>query len=144
MADVTQTPADVETGDHSSFQQAQAGEALIAGDFLYVDNDDSGKCKKADAAAATASETTASVAAMALTKAADDDYFAYMPLVDGQVFKPGGTVEVGTTYVVSPTTPGKIAPDTDLDTGDYISVIGVGVSTTDIQVGLNLTGVTHS
>jgi len=52
----------------------------------------------------------------------------------------GGTVVVGTVYTSS-STAGGIAPVTDNATGDYVSVIGVGISATVILVKIINSGV---
>jgi hypothetical protein len=52
----------------------------------------------------------------------------------------GATVVVGTVYVNSDT-PGGIMPAADLEAGDYVSVVGIGISATQIELGILNSGV---
>jgi hypothetical protein len=56
----------------------------------------------------------------------------------------GGTVAVGTAYFVSVNNAGGICPVGDLTTGSYVSLLGMGISTTVIQVGIINYGITHA
>jgi hypothetical protein len=46
----------------------------------------------------------------------------------------------GAVYVQSDT-PGGIMPAADLETGDYVTVLGIGVSATEIDVLIHVGGV---
>ena len=140
MADITQTPANFKTGTHSTFQQVQAGEAIAAaGNLCYSDATDSGKYKRAS----TASAAAANVRGVSIAGAADDGQFPLMVFELGKVFDPGGTVAVGQTYGVSDNA-GKIAPVDDWGTGDHMTIIGIGVTTSLIMVTVLPTGYTHT
>jgi hypothetical protein len=52
----------------------------------------------------------------------------------------GGTVAIGQVYAVS-TTAGGIAAIADLTTGKYIILLGIGVSVTEILLGIKPSGV---
>lgn len=138
MADISQTPADVETGDHQTVVRVQVGEAVSAGDVVYLDATESNKAKRTDASALA----SAVAVGMVITKASDDGYAQLMQFNNGSTFKPGGTVVKGQSYGVS-TNAGKIAPETDWGASDYMTIIGIGISTSEIRVGLNVTGVQH-
>lgn len=55
----------------------------------------------------------------------------------------GGTLVFGTTYVISAAVAGHMAPETDLLTGNYITILGVAISTTVLQLSPIVTGGTH-
>lgn len=52
----------------------------------------------------------------------------------------GGTVAVGQVYAVSATA-GAIAPWSDLEATNYVTIVGVGISASVIQMNLLTTGV---
>jgi hypothetical protein len=134
MADITVTRQDVQLKDSDATTALQqAGEVIDQGELFYIHTD--GKAYLTDADDLTKS----ALAGVALTPAATiDDYF--LSLTAGS-YDPGGVTAAGTTYVVS-TTPGAIAPDTDLTTGKYISILGVGMGTGQIDVMIHNTSVT--
>ncbi len=53
----------------------------------------------------------------------------------------GGTIAVGVFYYVS-NTAGGIAPIADLGSGDYVSIIGYGVTTAIMKIAPVATGLT--
>jgi len=64
------------------------------------------------------------------------------PLVvqTGGTIAPGGTVTVGEIYVVSGSA-GRIAVEADNGSGEYVTVLGVGVSSSRIDLSINASGV---
>lgn len=62
-------------------------------------------------------------------------------IVRSGLYAPGGTVIVGMVYVVSPAAAGGIAPVSDLGSGHFVTVLGVGVTSSLILVGLTASGV---
>ena len=122
----------------SDLDVKQVGQATSIGDVLYLDSSDS-KYKLADADASGTAEATH----LALSAAsADADYVVVLKLdssVDLQVDL-GATLTVGTTYVVSATA-GKIAPESDLLSGDYVTHLGVASTADLLDLKLNVTGV---
>lgn len=139
MADISQTAANVAIGGNSvKTEIVQYGETVAQGMPLYQSTADS-KYYKADAD----TEATAKCSAIALTPGSANAY--------GLVAKPsntpgralinlGATLVVGETYVVS-TTAGGIAPESDLGTGDFVTVIGVATTAAllDFQVVISNT-----
>jgi hypothetical protein len=112
----------------SDLDVKQVGQATSIGDVLYLDSSDS-KYKLADADASG----TAAATHLALSAAsADAD-------VDLQIDL-GAALTVGTTYVVSATA-GKIAPESDLLSGDYVTHLGVASTAALLDIKLNVTGV---
>lgn len=55
-------------------------------------------------------------------------------------YNPGGTVVIGTVYVVD-LTAGGIAPTADMLTGDFQTIIGVATTTSNINIDINVSGV---
>lgn len=138
MADLTQTPANVAVGSNASVTLVIAGEAISQGEPVYRSALDS-YYYKADADA----EASADVKGIAVTPAGSSgDRFVLAANKSGSTadINLGATLTQGETYVVS-TNAGKIAPITDLTTGDYVSYLGVASSATILKMKTNATGV---
>jgi len=134
MADLTQTAANVATGNSTRVSRVQAGEAITQGMPVYKSASNS-KYYQCDADA----ETSASAAGIALSPAgADADYFV-LAEGDGANIDLGATLTVGETYVVS-TNKGAIAPIGDLTTGDYVTHLGVASATDNLVLKINVSG----
>lgn len=134
MADITITAGNVLKGTGAKTRAVRYGGTITAGMAVYEDTSDSSDCKAADC---DASSTTAAVAGIALNGGADGQPGEI--LTEGPITI-GGTAVVGTIYVLSGNA-GGIAPSTDLAQNDYVSVIGVGISATQIYVKINNSGV---
>jgi hypothetical protein len=128
MTDLVQTPADVERVSGNK-QEKIAGATITAGMPVYADGADTFQLKPAQADAAA----TAKVAGMALNSADDEQPIIFQ--TDG-VFKPGATVVIGETYALSAANPGKIAPYGDLVSTNRVTILGVGISTSEILLGI--------
>jgi len=135
MADITITAANVAGTSNSVARLVQAGETMTQGKACYLKSSDQ-KYWLADANA----EATAEVIGVALTPAAADGYF-YLQ-TSGNLIA-GGTVAVGQTYVLSETA-GGIAVESDIGTGVYVTIIGIGISTTQIALDIQISGITHA
>ncbi len=137
MADLTIGTVKVSSAlTRSDLDVKQVGEAVAIGDVVYLSSTDS-KYYEADASTASEAEATHLV----LSAADADGYAVMMKLntsADLQVDL-GATLTVGTTYVVSATA-GKIAPESDLTTSDYITHLGVASTTALLDISLNVTG----
>lgn len=144
MADLTITAANcvVDTAepyviDYSTW----AGATITAGQVVYKDSTDSDALKLADA---DLSEAAADAYGVALVGASDGQP---CPVLRRGLVTIGGTVAVGTRYVVSATA-GAIAPETDLTTGDYDTTVGRATTTAKLAVDFtsfkNSTGATHA
>lgn len=123
MADVTITAANVVASSAAQTSSGTAGAAITAGQALYEDASD-GTLKLAQADGATAAERTS--VGIALNDAATGQPVTYA-FADPD-FTPGGTVSASAAYVLSATA-GGIAPEADLTTGDYASVLMIGKAT---------------
>lgn len=134
FADLSITAASVVPTTGYTKDTGIAGATITAGQTVYKDSTDSDKLKLADANATTA---TATVVGIALHAAASGQP---LTIITGGILNPGATVTVGTIYVVSATA-GGIAPSTDLVTGWYVGILGVGITSSTIRIGLNMSGV---
>ena len=113
-----------------------SGEALAAGDLVYLKASD-GKLWKVEPALAA----TASIKGVSLTLVAA----ANLPvgLQIGGTLDIGDTVAVGETYVASGT-PGLIAIEADIANPDVISILGVGKTTALIAMKIQNSGSIHA
>ncbi len=136
MADLTITAANVAYTSGGSTKTAIAGEAITAGEAVYIDTSDSNKIKLANVTSATASV----VAGVSVNDAASGQHITYVTA--GAIINPGATVAVGKLYVCSAS--GAIAPVDDLTTSDYVSVIYVGTAASSVTLLLENTGVLHA
>lgn len=133
MADITVTAANVLKAAGGTVIGVTAGGTVTAGQLVYKDTADSDEYKAADADA----QATAALAGIALNGGADGQPIDV--LTSGNI-NPGGTVTVGEVYCVS-TTAGGIAPHSDLLTGDFVSILGIGTTTSNIKVDISVSGV---
>jgi hypothetical protein len=131
MADLSVTPANVLPYAGAKIQEGRAGEALTAGQAVYLHTD--GKVHKADCS------TLAKAAAVGVTL---NGAAAGQPVSYAQAggVNPGATVAVGAVYGVTDTA-GGIGPIGDRSTGDYITILGIGVTTSRINLAINASGV---
>lgn len=122
MSDISITPANVLASDSATpVRRGIAGATIGAGHVLYVDTAADNVLKLADADALASSQ----VAGIALNGAAVGQPVEYIE-ADPE-FAPGGTTVAGTTYYLS-TTAGAICVIGDLASGDYVTVMGVGLA----------------
>lgn len=134
MADVTVTAASVVPGTTGAeFEDGKAGATLTAGQLVYLDTT-TNTYKLADA---NASAVTPVIRGVTMNGGASGQYIRIQR--KGR-YTVGGTVVVGTIYVASGTA-GGIAPSTDLVSGWYTSVLGVGVTAAIIDIQINNSGV---
>ena len=125
MADITVTAANVKAGANAVVKTVTAGVAINAGQVVYQDTSDK-KYKLADADALA----TAKVAGIALNDAATDQPLEVQTAGDIDV---GGTVVVGEIYLVS-ITAGGIAPEAEVVTGDFVSILGIGTVSNKLKM----------
>ncbi len=134
MSDLSITAANVLPGADAQVEHSYFGASVTAGQVVYNDTADNEK-KLADANSATA--IVRKVHGIALNGGSDGQPAAVQR---GGTITIGATVVVGKVYVLS-ATPGGIAPIDDLATGHYVTVIGVGISSTQIKLGFLESGV---
>lgn len=136
MADISVTAANVLKGSNATTESGTAGATVTAGQSVYKDTGDSNKWKLAD------SDSTALTAGSGGLGIALHAAAANQPLLvqlTGDI-NMGATLAVGETYVVS-NTAGGVAPIADMGTGDYISILGVASTASNLVLAKNVTGV---
>lgn len=131
MADIVITPANVIKGSNAITKSGIAGEAITAGQTLYIDTDASNVLKLGDAATG-GTELMATVEGVALHGASTGQPVKYQTAGSITI---GGTVTVGEIYLLSTDNAGGIATESDVtDTGDFVSIVGVGTTTAIIAL----------
>jgi hypothetical protein len=125
MADVAITPSLVQNSDAATIISADTAVAITAGQL--VAKDVNGKFILADADGVSPAHKVVGIAI-------DSAPGANQPLdvaTADTAFVPGGTLVVGTAYILS-ATPGGLAPYADGVTGMNRQIIGVAVTTTTL------------
>lgn len=141
MADLTITAGSVVPSAAAVTKTVTAGATITAGMPVYLDSADSDKAKPCDADAA-ATSTIYGIAANGASSGQPVEV-----VLSDTALAIGATVAVSELYVISGTA-GGIAPNADLTSGQYFSVVGWGVSTSAIACNFsfsaNSTGATHA
>lgn len=130
MADLTITAADVKKTDSTLIAEGIAGGTVTAGQPVYKDSTASNKLKAADA------DVLASAAAVgiALHGASADQPLKYA--IGGNLTL-SAVMTAGAVYVVSANA-GGIAPVADLGSGDYVTLLGIATSTTNLKLSISV------
>lgn len=138
MADLAPTAASVVKTNTTTIGTGYYGETITAGMTLYKKTSD-GLYYKADANVTTAEAECVGIAL--------NGGSAGQPAS----FATGGSVTLGTVtggaaglVVVVSATAGGLAPDADISSGQYLSLVGVMTSATVLKLSLNNTAVTHA
>jgi len=132
MADLTQTVANVRRQITTQRGSGTAGESISAGMPIYRLSTDNKWYK-----AGNGSATLADAGGIALTNADVDEILDYA--ISGGI-NVGATLTLAEIYVLSDTV-GKIAPASDLGSGDFVTILGVASSTSQLELNLNSSGV---
>lgn len=138
MVDISITAASVISAAASKRARGNAGATIVAGDVVYLDAETTGEYLLADSdAVAAAARGSTGKLAFALNGAGDGQ-----PLEVHQegLLTVGSVLTAGVTYYLSDT-PGKICPLADVTGGDYYVIVGVAVSTTQLKVDFQYSGV---
>ena len=135
MVDITITAANVVPGNTAKIERGTAGATITAGQVVYLDSATTGKWQLADTDSATAAVRAAH--GVALNSASDGQPISVC--TEGPVTI-GATIAAGVAYYLSGT-PGGICPVADVAAGDYPCLIGMGASTTVLNVGIVYPGV---
>ena len=132
MADLTITKANVIPGANATIKTGTAGGTVTTGQTIYEDTTDGNSLKACDA------DVLASAACkgIAVADALDGQPLPYVSAGDLAF---GAILTAGQIYVVS-TTAGGIAPYADLASGDYVTILGVASSTSNLAISLNVSG----
>jgi hypothetical protein len=134
MADLTITAASVVKGANAKTEIGTFGGTVAAGKSVYLDPTDK-KFKLADADSATAAVRTTRGIAL---NSGDNNQPAVIQT--SGLITIGATVVVGTIYVQSDVA-GGIRPAADNGSGDFVTVIGIGVSASQIDLNIHASGV---
>lgn len=127
MADLSITAASVVPGSGAKEETGIAGESITAGQVVYKDSADN-KFKLADTDSATAAARIPY--GIALHAASANQPLTV--LTSGSITI-GATIAAATPYFLSGTA-GAICPYADVASGDYTCLIGMGLSTTVLNV----------
>ena len=136
MAVISVTAANVVPDAGYTYRDMVAGATLTAGMSVYADAADSNKVKGAISTTAA----TANCIGILLNGASNNQPCRVMT---GGTITIGGTVAIGETYSTSDTA-GGIGPEVDMGANDFGATIGMGISTTKIKLGINVSGVAHA
>jgi hypothetical protein len=134
MADITITAASVLASTTAKNNRGVAGQAITAGQVVYLDGTDN----RYKLAIAT-SKPTAEALGIATNNAA-----AGQPLIVAEFdenLSIGGTVVVGTVYVLSAAAAGAIAPVADLAAGNFVTLLGVAKTAGTIKLLVTRSGI---
>lgn len=133
MADLSVTAGNVAASASATVVVRTAGGTITAGQPVYEDSSDSFHCKPAQAD----TSAKANAIGIALNGAADGQPVSVCTAGDINV---GATLTVGEVYVVSDAAAGGIAPVGDLASDDYVSVLGVASTASNLKLKLNVSG----
>lgn len=131
MADLSITAANVLAASGAEKNRATAGAAITAGQVIYI--------LSTDSKAYLADDTTAVKAAargVALNNAAIGQPVTYISAGD---FNPGAAVAVGLIYGVTDT-PGGIGLVSERASADFVTVLGIATTTSNIHLSINRSG----
>lgn len=137
MADLTITAASVAKGSGAKTEPGTAGATVLAGQTVYLDSA-TNTYKLADNDSATAAVRAPRGIALHASLSGQP----LLVLTAGPITI-GATVAVGEVYCLS-STPGGICPHADIGAGDYNTILGIGTSTTVIDVKLHSAGAAHA
>jgi len=133
MADITVTASAVlPTTNTQVGRGTVAGSLITQGQSVYVDPT-AFTVKPAKADSASTSVPAANLAGVALDRAEVGQPITYA--LSGDVTF-NATLTAGQVYVISAANAGGIAPVSDLVATNYVGVIGVATSTTNLHLGL--------
>lgn len=135
MADLTVVASNVKPGASVVTKRGIAGEVISAGESIFVAADKTIQLCENDQAA-----LDAACKGVSLNGAAVGQPVEYA--VTGDVDM-GVILSIGQTYVVG-AAPGGIAPEVDVVTGEFLTVIGVATTTSNLKLGILQSGVAHA
>ena len=135
MADITITPGDITAVSGALGVVAEAGEAIDAGQAVYIKSSDGKAYVASDAA-----EASARVAGIALSSAeAAGQPVSYYAAGEINV-QAAAFASAGILLVLS--TAGAVQPVADKQTGEYVTVVGWSTGTAKMMVDVTVTGQT--
>lgn len=132
MADLTITAANVQPYSGASISQVTYGATITQGQVVYLNSGD-GEYYLADCDNTSA---TATAKGIAITPGGDGQIGLIVTAGDLDV---GATLTVGEIYVLSGTA-GGIAPEADLASLDYVTILGVATAADSLKVDISVSG----
>jgi len=135
MTTVVPVAASVLAATGTALGTGTAGATIVQGDVLYADGTDGGDLKLADSSAVL----TAAVVGIALNAAEDKQPVDYIRSGTLTLGAGGAPPAAGEPYFLS-TTAGKI-DDALPASGEYATVLGIGLTATTMKVGIVVSGV---
>lgn len=134
MADISVTAANVLKATGATVYNGTAGATVTAGQPVYQDSSDGYKFKPAQADTAA----KAKAYGIALHAALDEQP---LQVVTAGGLNIGATLTVGQVYVVSDAAAGGVAPYADLTTGDFVTILGVATTASNLAVDIQVSGI---
>lgn len=138
MADLTITASQVLKGANATTENLIAGEAITAGQVVYKSTS-TNKALKADASAAA----TAVAYGIALNDANADGAPVTVQTGGTITLGAGAAPAAGAVYVVSATA-GGIAPEGDILSTEFVTVLGIGDGSSGMKMGILVQGTAHA
>lgn len=135
MADLTVIAANVKPGTDTVTKRGIAGEAINAGESVFVAADGGIELCENDQAA-----LDAACVGVSLNDAAADQPIEYG--FSGTV-NMGAILAIGQVYIVG-AAPGGIAPEGDAVATEFVTVVGVATTTSLLKLGILQSGVAHA
>ena len=133
MADLVIVEASIAAAADATIIQGTSGATVLQGQPVYLNS--SNQYVLADTDLSAAAAVVAGISLNSTTSGQPIDLIAGGTLTVG-----GSGVAVGTVYVLSGAA-GKIAPAVDLANGDFTTVLGIGLTSSTIKVGIIVGGV---
>lgn len=131
MVDLVITASDVDNISGSQ-RTAEAGVAIAAGQVVYIDSSNLVQLCEKDQTA-----VEAAAVGFALNAAGIGQPVTYQV---GGVIDLGVVLTTGAVYVVG-AGPGGIAPVADIVSTNFVTILGIAISSTNLQIGVNPSGV---
>ena len=133
MADLVIVEASIAAAADATIIQVTSGATVLQGQPVYLNS--SNQYVLADTDLSAAAAVVAGISLNSTTSGQPIDLIAAGTLTVG-----GSGVAVGTVYVLSGTA-GKLAPAADLNNGDFTTVLGIGLTTATVKIGIIVGGV---
>ncbi len=135
MADLVVVATNVKPGSDAVTKRGIAGEAISAGDSVFIATDQGIELCEKDTVVADAA-----CRGVALNDAAVDQPIEYA--VSGSVDM-GAILSIGQTYIVG-AAPGGLAPEADAAVGNFTTVVGIATTVNLLKLGILQSGVAHA
>lgn len=134
MSDISVTASAVQATSTTTGAQGTAGGSVTAGQPVYLNTSSLLVAAKADAL------LTSAAVGIAINNAASGQPLQY---ASGGDVTFNAVLTAGVVYDVSAAAAGGIAPNADMTTGNYVCVLGVATSTTNLKLCIKASSVAH-